>query len=371
MGIVKAEKLGYDYVEYRGENENPEVTHALRDVSLDVKEGEFIAVLGHNGCGKSTLARQINALLVPTGGTMWIDNMNTADSADLWKIRQKAGIVFQNPDNQIISSVVEEDVGFGPENLGVGTDEIWKRVDRALEQTGMIAYRKQSPNHLSGGQKQRVAIAGVMAMKPRCIVLDEPTAMLDPNGRREVIRAVRALNRKEGVTVILITHYMEEVIDADRLFVMDEGKIVMSGTPREVFSNVDRLKALRLDVPQVTLLAHALIGRGLDLKPDILSKEELIESLCALPEAEAAKTGLRKESAAVERSRDAESTGGNPREAAYGEAEGMKKDLPDTSLRLEDVSYVYSAGTAYEVRALDHVSMTIPQGQFVGVIGHT
>lgn len=371
MGIVKAEKLGYDYVEYRGENENPEVTHALRDVSLDVKEGEFIAVLGHNGCGKSTLARQINALLVPTGGTMWIDNMNTADSADLWKIRQKAGMVFQNPDNQIISSVVEEDVGFGPENLGVGTDEIWKRVDRALEQTGMIAYRKQSPNHLSGGQKQRVAIAGVMAMKPRCIVLDEPTAMLDPNGRREVIRAVRALNRKEGVTVILITHYMEEVIDADRLFVMDEGKIVMSGTPREVFSNVDRLKALRLDVPQVTLLAHALIGRGLDLKPDILSKEELIESLCALPEAGAAKTGLRKESAAEERSRDAESTGENPREAASGEAEGMKKDLPDTSLRLEDVSYVYSAGTAYEVRALDHVSMTIPQGQFVGVIGHT
>jgi energy-coupling factor transporter ATPase len=266
MGIIRAEKLGYDYVEYREDDESPEVTHALRDVSLDVKEGEFIAVLGHNGCGKSTLARQINALLVPTEGTMWIDSMNTAESKDLWKIRQMAGMVFQNPDNQIISSVVEEDVGFGPENLGVETDEIWRRVDRALEQTGMIAYRKQSPNHLSGGQKQRVAIAGVMAMKPRCIVLDEPTAMLDPNGRREVIRAVRDLNRKEGVTVILITHYMEEVIDADRLFVMDEGKIVMSGAPREVFSDVDRLKALRLDVPQVTLLAHELIGRGMDLR---------------------------------------------------------------------------------------------------------
>jgi energy-coupling factor transporter ATPase len=383
MGIVKAEKLGYDYVEYREENEKPEVTHALRGVSLDVKEGEFIAVLGHNGCGKSTLAKQINALLVPTEGTMWIDNMNTADAGDLWKIRQKAGMVFQNPDNQIISSVVEEDVGFGPENLGVETDEIWSRVDRALEQTGMIAYRKQSPNHLSGGQKQRVAIAGVMAMKPRCIVLDEPTAMLDPNGRREVIRAVRDLNRKEGVTVILITHYMEEVIDADRLFVMDEGEIVMSGTPRQVFSDVDRLKKLRLDVPQVTLLAHELIGHGLDLDPGILSRKELIDAICALPQAGAArKTGNQDWSDAGENRPDTEAVKENrpdteavkencPDTEAVGEDRTDAETAQDTSLRLEDVSYVYGEGTAYEVRALDHVSMTIPQGQFVGVIGHT
>lgn len=384
MGIIRAEKLGYDYVEYREDDESPEVTHALRDVSLDVKEGEFIAVLGHNGCGKSTLARQINALLVPTEGTMWIDSMNTAESKDLWKIRQMAGMVFQNPDNQIISSVVEEDVGFGPENLGVETDEIWRRVDRALEQTGMIAYRKQSPNRLSGGQKQRVAIAGVMAMKPRCIVLDEPTAMLDPNGRREVIRAVRDLNRKEGVTVILITHYMEEVIDADRLFVMDEGKIVMSGAPREVFSDVDRLKALRLDVPQVTLLAHELIGRGMDLDPGILSREEFVDAICALPWAKRAASSA--ETAGDVRTR--EKTGGDARtrEKTAGAPMADRHDArntneklynidneaaEDSSLRLEDVSYLYGAGTAYETRALDHVTLTIPQGQFVGVIGHT
>jgi energy-coupling factor transporter ATPase len=364
MGIIRAEKLGYDYVEYREDDESPEVTHALRDVSLDVKEGEFIAVLGHNGCGKSTLARQINALLVPTEGTMWIDSMNTAESKDLWKIRQMAGMVFQNPDNQIISSVVEEDVGFGPENLGVETDEIWRRVDRALEQTGMIAYRKQSPNHLSGGQKQRVAIAGVMAMKPRCIVLDEPTAMLDPNGRREVIRAVRDLNRKEGVTVILITHYMEEVIDADRLFVMDEGKIVMSGAPREVFSDVDRLKALRLDVPQVTLLAHELIGRGMDLDPGILSREEFVDAICALPWAKRAASSAKTAGASMSDRHDARNTN----EKLYNLD---NEAAEDSSLRLEDVSYLYGAGTAYETRALDHVTLTIPQGQFVGVIGHT
>ena len=241
MGIIRAAKLGFDYFRYEEEGKEPEATRAIDDVSLDIQAGQFIAVLGHNGSGKSTLAKHINGLLVPTEGTLWVDNMDTSEEEDIWKIRQKAGMVFQNPDNQIIGSVVEEDVGFGPENIGVPTDEIWKRVDDSLQATGMIAYRHQSPNKLSGGQKQRVAIAGVMAMRPECIVLDEPTAMLDPNGRKEVLKAVRELNEKEGVTVILITHYMEEVVFADKVFVMDQGHIVMQGTPREVFSRVEEL----------------------------------------------------------------------------------------------------------------------------------
>ena len=280
MGIIRAEKLGYDYVEYPDdESQEPEVNHAVIDVSLDIAPGQFIAILGHNGSGKSTLAKHMNALLTPSEGTMWIDAMDTRDDDDLWKIRQEAGMVFQNPDNQIVSSVVEEDVGFGPENIGVPTDEIWRRVDDALEATGMIAYRKHSPNKLSGGQKQRVAIAGVMAMKPKCIILDEPTAMLDPNGRKDVIRAVTDLNRKEHVTVILITHYMEEVTGADRVFVMDEGRLVMQGTPREVFSRVEELKELRLDVPQVTMLAWELKKAGLDLPDGILTIDEFIEAI--------------------------------------------------------------------------------------------
>lgn len=282
MGIIRARKLGYDYYEYHDNDDKPEVTHALRDVDLDIEEGSFIAILGHNGCGKSTLAKHINALLVPTDGTMWIDSMNTAEGDDLWKIRQEAGMVFQNPDNQIVASVVEEDVGFGPENIGVSTEEIWERVDRALEKTGMVAYRKHSPNYLSGGQKQRVAIAGIVAMKPKCIVLDEPTAMLDPHGRAEVIEAVSELNKREGVTVILITHYMEEVTGADQIFIMDEGRIVMHGTPREIFSKVEELKALRLSVPQVTILTHELIQSGLPLKPGILSREEFVDAVAAL-----------------------------------------------------------------------------------------
>ena len=250
MSIIHAEKLGYDYVQYdEDEGKEPEVVHAVRDVDLKVERGQFIAILGHNGSGKSTLAKHINALLVPTEGTIYIDHMNTRDDDSLWKIRQEAGMVFQNPDNQIVASVVEEDVGFGPENLGVPTDEIWRRVDDSLAKTGMIAYRKHSPNKLSGGQKQRIAIAGVMAMKPKCIVLDEPTAMLDPNGRKEVIKAVRDLNKAEHVTVILITHYMEEVTGADRIFVMDAGELVMEGTPVEIFSQVEKLRKLRLDVP--------------------------------------------------------------------------------------------------------------------------
>ena len=280
MGIIKAFKLGFDYLKY-DEDGNVEATQrAVNDVNLDIEAGDFVAVLGHNGSGKSTLAKQINALLIPSEGTMWVDDMDTAKEPELWKIRQKAGMVFQNPDNQIIGTVVEEDVGFGPENMGVPTDEIWKRVDDSLKKTGMTAYRYQSPNKLSGGQKQRVAIAGVVAMRPSCIVLDEPTAMLDPNGRKEVLKAVSELNKKENVTVVLITHYMEEVIHANKVYVMDGGNVVMQGTPREIFSQVEPLKKYRLDVPQVTLLAHELHKAGVDIPEGILTKEELVGALC-------------------------------------------------------------------------------------------
>ena len=280
MGIIKAFKLGFDYLKY-DEDGNVEATQrAVNDVNLDIEAGDFVAVLGHNGSGKSTLAKQLNALLIPSEGTMWVDDMDTAKEPELWKIRQKAGMVFQNPDNQIIGTVVEEEVGFGPENMGVPTDEIWKRVDDSLKKTGMTAYRYQSPNKLSGGQKQRVAIAGVVAMRPSCIVLDEPTAMLDPNGRKEVLKAVSELNKKENVTVVLITHYMEEVIHANKVYVMDGGNVVMQGTPREIFSQVETLKKYRLDVPQVTLLAHELHKAGVDIPEGILTKEELVGALC-------------------------------------------------------------------------------------------
>ena len=280
MGIIKVFKLGFDYLKY-DEDGNVEATQrAGNDVNLDIEAGDFVAVLGHNGSGKSTLAKQINALLIPSEGTMWVDDMDTAKEPELWKIRQKAGMVFQNPDNQIIGTVVEEDVGFGPENMGVPTDEIWKRVDDSLKKTGMTAYRYQSPNKLSGGQKQRVAIAGVVAMRPSCIVLDEPTAMLDPNGRKEVLKAVSELNKNENVTVVLITHYMEEVIHANKVYVMDGGNVVMQGTPREIFSQVETLKKYRLDVPQVTLLAHELHKAGVDIPEGILTKEELVGALC-------------------------------------------------------------------------------------------
>ncbi len=280
MGIIKAFKLGFDYLKY-DEDGNVEATQrAVNDVNLDIEAGDFVAVLGHNGSGKSTLAKQMNALLIPSEGTMWVDDMDTAKEPELWKIRQRAGMVFQNPDNQIIGTVVEEDVGFGPENMGIPTEEIWKRVDDSLKKTGMTAYRYASPNKLSGGQKQRVAIAGVVAMRPSCIVLDEPTAMLDPNGRREVLEAVSELNQKENVTVILITHYMEEVIHANKVYVMDRGNVVMQGTPREIFSQVETLKKYRLDVPQVTLLAHELHKAGVDIPEGILTKEELVGALC-------------------------------------------------------------------------------------------
>ncbi len=280
MGIIKAFKLGFDYLKYDEDGNVQETQRAVNDVNLDIEAGEFVAILGHNGSGKSTLAKHLNALLLPTEGTLWVEDMDTSKEAELWKIRKKAGMVFQNPDNQIIGTVVEEDVGFGPENIGLPTEKIWKRVDESIQKVGMAAYRHHSPNKLSGGQKQRVAIAGVMAMHPRCIVLDEPTAMLDPNGRREVLEAVRELNRQENVTVILITHYMEEVIQADRVYVMDGGSVVMEGTPKEIFSQVETLKEYHLDVPQVTLLAHELHEAGVNIPEGILTKEELVGALC-------------------------------------------------------------------------------------------
>ena len=282
MGMIRAEKLVFEY-DKRDEEGNVIGSHrAIDGVDIDVPQGSFVAILGHNGSGKSTLAKHMNAILVPTGGTMWVDGRDTKDPNELWNIRQSAGMVFQNPDNQIIGTVVEEEVGFGPENLGVPTDEIWKRVENSLRAVGMLERRKDSPNKLSGGQKQRVAIAGVIAMEPKCIVLDEPTAMLDPNGRKEVIEAVEQLRKEKKVTVILITHYMEEVIDADQVFVMDEGHVVMHGTPKEIFSQVDELKKYRMDVPQVTMLADALIQKGVPLPKGILRREELVDALCQL-----------------------------------------------------------------------------------------
>lgn len=280
MGIIKAVKLAFDYYKYDDDGNVEDKRRAVDEVDLDIEEGQFIAILGHNGSGKSTLAKHMNALLVPSEGTMWIGGMDTADDNLIWDIRQQAGMVFQNPDNQIIGTVVEEDVGFGPENMGVPTEQIWERVENGLKSVGMLKYRKHSPNKLSGGQKQRVAIAGVVAMEPKCIVMDEPTAMLDPNGRKDVIKTVRRLNKEKGVTVILITHYMEEVIGADRVFVMDNGKVVMQGTPKEIFSEVEQLKQYRLDVPQVTLLAHELKKSGLTIPDGIVTTEELVNALC-------------------------------------------------------------------------------------------
>lgn len=282
MKMIKTDKLVFEYAKRDEEGNIIGKSRAIDEVSLDIEPGQFIAILGHNGSGKSTLAKHMNALLVPSDGTIWVDGMDTKEDEHLWDVRQSAGMVFQNPDNQIIGTVVEEDVGFGPENLGVPTEEIWQRVEDSLKAVGMIEYRHHSPNKLSGGQKQRVAIAGVMAMRPKCIVLDEPTAMLDPNGRKEVLRSVMELRKREHITVILITHYMEEVVDADHVFVMDHGHVVMQGTPREIFSQVDTLKHYRLDVPQVTILADELRKRGLDIPAGVLKKEELVEILCRL-----------------------------------------------------------------------------------------
>lgn len=350
MSMIKTDNLIFEY-EKRDEEGNVIGTHrAIDEVNLDIEPGQFIAILGHNGSGKSTLAKHMNAILVPSGGTMWVDGKDTKEEENLWDVRQTAGMVFQNPDNQIIGTVVEEDVGFGPENLGVPTEEIWQRVEKSLSAVGMIEYRHHSPNKLSGGQKQRVAIAGVVAMCPKCIVLDEPTAMLDPNGRKEVLRTVEELRKREHVTVILITHYMEEVIGADRVIVMDQGHVVMDGTTREIFSQVELLKKYRLDVPQVTMLAHGLKQRGLDIQEGILTTNELIEAL--------EKVGDWRQ---------------NQKKTYVGHAETVvkKEKKENPILKLEHIEYVYSSGTAYEKRALKDINLDIYEGEFVGVIGHT
>lgn len=279
MGIIKAKQLVHEYIRRDEEGNVESIQTALDHIDLDIQPGQFIAILGHNGSGKSTLAKHINALLAPTEGSLWVDGKDVTQEENILPVRKTAGMVFQNPDNQIIASVVEEDVGFGPENIGVPTDEIWQRVEESLKSVGMLQYRHHSPNKLSGGQKQRVAIAGVMAMEPKCIVLDEPTAMLDPNGRKEVLHAAHELNRKKGVTILLITHYMEEVVDADYVYVMDKGHVVMQGTPREIFSQVGALKEHRLDVPQITLLADLLRQSGLDIPLGVLTREELVDAI--------------------------------------------------------------------------------------------
>ena len=347
MAIIRSKELVHEYIRRDEEGNVESIQLALDHVNLNVEPGQFISILGHNGSGKSTFAKHINALLTPSEGTIWVDEMNTSDDEYTFAVRQTAGMVFQNPDNQIIASVVEEDVAFGPENIGVPTEQIVERVDKSLKMVGMTKYKAHSPNKLSGGQKQRVAIAGVMAMEPKCIILDEPTAMLDPDGRADVLRAVHTLNREKGITVILITHYMEEVVDSDYVYVMEKGKVFMEGKPREIFKDVELLKEHSLDVPQVTLLAHELRKAGLNLPECVLTRKELVDALTQL--------GMKKAAA------------GQTAEKPAVEADADKKNV----LILDHVSYKYSPNTAYEVKALDDVSLSIKEGEFIGIIGHT
>lgn len=352
MGIVTTDNLVYEYVRHDENGDRVGVKRAIDGVSIDVEKGQFIAVLGHNGSGKSTFAKQLNALLAPTEGTVIVCGMDTRDDEQIWEIRKSAGMVFQNPDNQIIATIVEDDVAFGPENLGVETGEMKRRVEESLKAVGMYEHRKDSPNHLSGGQKQRVAVAGILAMKPECIILDEPTAMLDPNGRKEVLRTIRRLNREEGITVIHITHYMSEVTEADVIFVMNHGKVAMQGTPKQIFSQVEKLQELGLDAPQATILAHKLRQGGIPLPEGILSVEGFTEAYRALPEAYRVR---------------------NPYESIPEHVEESVTELNNEAplLELRDVTYTYSPNTAYEKKALDSVSLQIRQGEFVCLIGHT
>ena len=367
--IIEGHGLSFRYQHFDENGKVDFAQTALDGVDLEVEPGQFIAILGHNGSGKSTLARQLNALLLPTEGTLYVDGYDTRDESSLWDIRQSAGMVFQNPDNQIIASVVEEDVGFGPENMGIPTEDIWVRVEKALRSVGMWKMRSSSPNRLSGGQKQRVAIAGVIAMKPKCIVLDEPTAMLDPGGRAEVIRTVHELNRTEGVTVILITHYMEEVVNADRVIVMDQGKVVLTGTPGEIFSQTELLRQHRLDVPQVTLLAYELKKAGLDIRDGILTVEELTKELDGLIGKQ-----KRPESKSQQHTETPEDIS-----AAGHKTPGQETDSRDEEqetdgrhqICVEHLNYIYDPGTSYERKALDDISFTVGKGEFIGLIGHT
>lgn len=346
MSMIRTKDLVYDYKFHDEEGNVVGAYRAIDELNLEIEAGQFIAILGHNGSGKSTLAKHMNAILTPTGGSVWVDGKDTGKEENIWDVRQSAGMVFQNPDNQIIGTVVEEDVGFGPENLGVPTEDIWKRVEESLSAVGMLEYRHHSPNKLSGGQKQRVAIAGVVAMRPKCIVLDEPTAMLDPNGRKEVLRTIEELRKREKITVILITHYMEEVVGADRIIVMDKGHVVMDGTARKIFSQVEMLKSYRLDVPQVTLLAYELKKKGYQIPDGILTAEELANALKKY-EVTGSHTIYQKEMCE------------------------QKTEEKEPLIQMSHVNYVYSPGNAYEKHALKDVSLNLYEGEFVGVIGHT
>lgn len=367
MNNIEIKDCTYEYVRRDENDEVVEKLSAISHLNFTIEEGSFVCVLGHNGSGKSTLAKLFNALQIPTEGCVIISGMDSREEANVFPIREKVGMVFQNPDNQIIASVVEEDVGFGPENIGVPTEEIWKRVADALEAVNMEAYRLKSPNHLSGGQKQRVAIAGTLAMEPKTIVLDEPTAMLDPSGRAEVIRSIRELNQKKGITIILITHYMEETVDADRIILMDQGKLVLDGTPREIFSKVEELKSLRMDVPLITDLAHELRLSGMPISEGILKEEELVEELLSIFGEDSFMEGIEKGQKEEEYS---QATSISSEEKAI-EAEIEKETEKDFILKVENLSCIYQKGTAMESYALKDIHLSIQRGSFSALIGHT
>ena len=393
MNNIEVKDCTYEYVRRDENDEVVEKLSAISHLNFTIEEGSFVCVLGHNGSGKSTLAKLFNALQIPTEGCVIISGMDSREEANVFPIREKVGMVFQNPDNQIIASVVEEDVGFGPENIGVPTEEIWKRVADALDAVNMEAYRLKSPNHLSGGQKQRVAIAGTLAMEPKTIVLDEPTAMLDPSGRAEVIRSIRELNQKKGITIILITHYMEETVDADRIILMDQGKLVLDGTPKEIFSKVEELKSLRMDVPLITDLAHELRLSGMPVSEGILKEEELVEELLSIfgedsfmeekekgqkeeePEGESdtVASAVTENSIAKGFEEVADQTAATVSEEAEIEKENKteKETEKDFILKVENLSCIYQKGTAMESYALKDIHLSIKRGSFSALIGHT
>lgn len=371
--MIKAEHVSFEYFR-RDENGNvSDMVEAVKDLSLEVKQGEFIGILGCNGSGKSTFAKMLNALLDPTEGEIWIEGMSTKDSANTWNIRENTGMVFQNPDNQIIGTIVEEDVAFGPENLGVPTDEIWSRVSAALETVGMTAYREQSPNRLSGGQKQRVAIAGVLAMQPKCIIFDESTAMLDPKGRQEVLRAAHMLNREKGITILFITHNMEEVVEADRIVVMNLGKLVAEGTPQEIFSHLEQMQEYGLELPRITELAVRLKKNGIPINGTILDEDTLVSELERVAERMAggrvgqisymSQSAQTEHVAYMEQEAQAERAGNTERED--------RTEVMRSGLILDHISYRYNPGTIYEYPALQDVSLSFAKGEFVAIIGHT
>lgn len=368
--MIKARKVVYEYYRRDENNEIIGSEKAIDGVSFDIKDGEFISIVGHNGCGKSTLAKHLNALICPTEGTLWVDGMNTADDDNIFNIRQCTGMVFQNPDNQLVANVVEEDVGFGPENIGVPTDEIWKRVNDALKIVNIEKRRKDSPNHLSGGQKQRVAIAGVLAMKPKCIVLDEPTAMLDPSGRKEVIDAITMLNKKEKINIILITHHMEETLNSDRIIVMDGGKIVMEGSPETIFKQAEELKKHKLCVPQATQIADLLKNKGIDIDRTILTREELVNEILEKVDMQNIKQEL-KQDLTLDTAQNFDADTITSSEKQLQESDNKNDNTKIKLIETKDLSYIYEKGTVYERTALSNVNITINKGEFVALIGHT